>query len=159
WWFGDPFTSMEDALFDDLFRAHLHGAYRAMGVPSPRELDEPVASHKPAAESSPVSAPYAFISPHIGANHFYDWQGAGRYRVPRGAAMADTPLVATILFGFDRERLFLRLEPSDGRAAELMGARLEVEMAVGARRLRLVTEGESVRIDERVGDDFKERDR
>jgi hypothetical protein len=161
WWFGEPFTSMEDALFDALFRAHLAGAYRALGVQPPRELDEPVASHKPLAETSPVTAPYAFISPHIGANHFYDWQGAGRYRVPRGAAMADTPLVSSILFGFDRDQLFLRLEPSDGRAAELSAARLEVEIAVGARRLRLTIDGDgdSVRVDERAGEEWKSRDR
>jgi alpha-amylase/alpha-mannosidase (GH57 family) len=161
WWFGDPFTSMEDALFDDLFRAHLHGAYRALGVLPPRELEEPVASHRPlpGADSSPVSAPYAFISPRIGGNRFYDWQGAGRYRVPRGAAMADSPLVAAILFGFDREQLYLRLEPSEGRAGELAAARLEVELAVGARRLRLVTDGDSVRVDERSGEEYRERDR
>jgi alpha-amylase/alpha-mannosidase (GH57 family) len=159
WWFGDPFTSMEDALFDALFRAHLHGAYSALGVPPPRELDEPVASHRQVVDSSPVTAPYAFIRPHIGANHFYDWQGSGRYRVPRGAAMADTPLVAHILFGFDRDQLFLRLEPSDGRANDLMAAGLEVELSVGARRLRLAVDGTSVRIDERAGEEWKERDR
>jgi alpha-amylase/alpha-mannosidase (GH57 family) len=131
WWFGEPFHSMEDALFDALFRAHLAGAYQAMGLQPPAELDEPVYAHKPSAEAT-ITPPYGFIRPQIGGNRFYDWQGAGRYRVPRGAAMADTPLVQAIVFGFDRSTLFLKLEPSDGRAAELAAARLEVDIAVAA---------------------------
>src|SRR6185312_5553049 len=124
WWFGEPFHSMEDALFDALFRAHLAGAYTALGLPPPRELDVPVAAKDlqsaPVAESA-VTAPWGFIRPQIGGNRFYDWQGAGRYRAP---------LVAAVLFGFDRKTLYLRLEPADGRAAELAAARLEVDVAL-----------------------------
>jgi alpha-amylase/alpha-mannosidase (GH57 family) len=166
WWFGAPFSSMEDSLFDQLFRAHLAGAYQAMGLATPRELDEPVAlaGGAPGGPDSVVSAPYAFIHPRIGGHGFYDWQGAGRYRVPRGAAMADSPLVAAVLFGFDRERLFVRLEPSDGRAHELATARLEIELRIGTRRLRLVYgDGEAarndVRIDEESDGAWKPRDR
>ena len=146
WWFGEPFHSMEDALFDALFRAHLAGAYAALDLPPPRELDEPVAAHQPHADAV-VTAPYGFIRPHIGGNRFYDWQGAGRYRVPRGAAMADTPLVAAVLFGFDRKTLYLRLEPADGRAAELAAARLEVEVAVGPRTVALSSTAGALTID------------
>ena len=53
WWFGEPFHSMEDALFDALFRAHLAGAYRALGLPPPRELDEPVAAQQPRPPTPP----------------------------------------------------------------------------------------------------------
>ncbi|HEX4461077.1 MAG TPA: glycoside hydrolase family 57 protein [Polyangia bacterium] len=162
WWFGAPFTSMEDSLFDQLFRAHLAGAYQAMGLTVPHELEDPVAELG-ATPASVVSAPFAFIHPRIGGHGFYDWHGAGRYRVPRGAAMADSPLVATILFGFDRERLFVRLEPSDGRAAELATARLAIDIAVGQRRLRVTlgddTADTSVRIDEEANGVFAERDR
>ncbi|MGZ3427508.1 MAG: hypothetical protein ACXVCV_12705, partial [Polyangia bacterium] len=139
WWFGEPFHSMEDALFDALFRAHVAAAYAALGLPVPRELDEPVASQRPVHEVG-ITAPFSFIEPKLGGNRFYDWQGAGRYRVPRGAAMADTPLVAVVLFGFDRKTLYLRLEPADGRAAELAAARLEVEVVgagEGGRRVAL----------------------
>jgi hypothetical protein len=143
---------MEDALFDALFRAHLAGAYLAMGLQPPAELDEPVYAHKPTAEAT-ITAPYGFIRPQIGGNRFYDWQGAGRYRVPRGAAMADTPLVQAIVFGFDRSTLFLKLEPSDGRAAELAAARLEIDIAVAAasggpqRHVPVVSRAGSLSID------------
>jgi alpha-amylase/alpha-mannosidase (GH57 family) len=134
WWFGEPFHSMEDALFDALFRAHLSGAYQAMGKEPPRALDEPVAQARPVAAEA-VSAPYAFITPRIGGDGFYDWQGAGRYAVPRGAAMADNPLVTMIRFGFDRVTLYLRLEPSDARATELMSATVDLEISVGEARV------------------------
>ena len=47
--------------------------------------------------------------------------------------MADSPLVAAVLFGFDRKTLYLRLEPADGRAAELAAARLELDVATSPR--------------------------
>jgi alpha-amylase/alpha-mannosidase (GH57 family) len=151
WWFGEPFHSMEDALFDALFRAHLAGAYQALGLAPPRELDEPVAAHKPVAEAA-VTAPINLIRPQIGGNRFYDWQGAGRYRVPRGAAMADSPLVAAVLFGFDKKTLFVRLEPAEGRAAEVAAARVEIEVGGGARTRLLSSTAEGLRLDgEREG--------
>jgi len=144
WWFGEPFHSMEDALFDALFRAHLAGAYAALGLPPPRELDEPVASHRAAPAADAVTAPWGFIRPQLGGNRFYDWQGAGRYRVPRGAAMADSPLVSSVLFGFDRKTLYLRLEPADGRAAELAAAHLEVDVALADRHVIVSSRGDGV---------------
>ncbi|MDB4971583.1 MAG: glycoside hydrolase family 57 [Myxococcales bacterium] len=146
WWFGEPFHSMEDSLFDALFRAHLAGAYLAMGLQPPPELDEPVASFQPVAEAL-VTAPIGFIRPQIGGHRFYDWQGAGRYRVPRGAAMADSPLVAAVVFGFDKTTLYLRLEPSEGRAAELAATRVEIDIAVGDRRVVVRSRHDALTID------------
>jgi hypothetical protein len=65
--------------------------------------------------------------------------------------MADTPLVAAILFGFDPTTLFLRLEPSEGRAAELAAARVEVDLAAGDRHVVLRSTAEGLRIDEKPG--------
>jgi alpha-amylase/alpha-mannosidase (GH57 family) len=153
WWFGEPFHSQEDALFDELFRAHLVGAYAALGAPVPRELAEPVAHQRPVSDG--VVAPYAFIHPRLGGHAFYDWQGAGRYRVPRGAAMAESPLCATLLFGFDREQLYLRVDPAEGRSSELAAAVLEVEIGAGARRLLIRAEASTANpssLSERDGD-------
>jgi alpha-amylase/alpha-mannosidase (GH57 family) len=148
WWFGEPFHSMEDALFDALFRAHLAGAYQALGLPAPPELDEPVASARPLGHAdAAVTPPFGYIRPLIGGNRFYDWQGAGRYRVPRGAAMADSPLVTAVLFGFDRKTLYVRLEPAEGRAAEVAAARVELEVAVGERRMVLSSTAAGVTVD------------
>ena len=45
WWFGSDQESRNDASFDELFRAHLRGAYRAMGVEPPPDTDEAIVPH------------------------------------------------------------------------------------------------------------------
>jgi alpha-amylase/alpha-mannosidase (GH57 family) len=138
WWFGEPFHSAEDAIFDRIFRNHLRGAYAAMGEPAPPALDQPVSAR---AAGPSLTSPFAYIHPKIAPTGrppaFYAWHGAGRYEVPRGAAMAELPLVEAIHFGFDPETLFLRLDPSPARARELDGARLEVDITLDKRQLRL----------------------
>jgi alpha-amylase/alpha-mannosidase (GH57 family) len=151
WWFGEPFHSAEDSIFDRLFRAHLRGAYAALDEPAPPALDEPVSR---AAASANVTAPWAFISPHIAPTGrppaFYAWHGAGRYEIPRGAAMAEQPLVDTIHFGFDASTLYLRLDPAPSRARELEGATLEIDINVEKRQLRLTVVPHEWQLDEAV---------
>lgn len=43
WWFGEPNSSAEDPLYDELFRGHLKEVYRALGEAVPQDLDEPIA--------------------------------------------------------------------------------------------------------------------
>jgi alpha-amylase/alpha-mannosidase (GH57 family) len=45
WWFGGDQESSNDASFDELFRAHLRGAYRAIGVDVPPDLDDAIVPH------------------------------------------------------------------------------------------------------------------
>ena len=135
WWFGEPFHSMEDALFDALFRAHLAGAYGALGLPAPRELDEPVAAHapRPVADSAVTRA----VRLHPPAASAATASTTGR--APGAIACRAAPPWPTrrwsppMLFGFDSKTLYLRLEPADGRAAELAAARLEVDVAVSSQ--------------------------
>src|SRR5262249_24071137 len=42
WWFGEPFHSAEDRIFDHLFRARLAAAYRAAGLTAPPALELPI---------------------------------------------------------------------------------------------------------------------
>ncbi|MEZ4312552.1 MAG: glycoside hydrolase family 57 protein, partial [Polyangiaceae bacterium] len=42
WWFGEPNSSAEDPLYDELFRGHLREAYCALGEPPPAELQQPI---------------------------------------------------------------------------------------------------------------------
>jgi hypothetical protein len=141
WWFGEPFHSTEDAIFDRLFRLHLAGALTALGEPIDEELERPVDPQiggTPRARGT-LTPPYALIRPRIESGRspsFYEWHGAGRFEVPRGAAMAEKPLVERVHFGFDRERLYLRLDVDPERAATLEGE-LACELTTGGRRLRL----------------------
>lgn len=43
WWFGEPNSSAEDPLYDELFRGHLKEAYQALGEEPPVDLDHPIA--------------------------------------------------------------------------------------------------------------------
>jgi alpha-amylase/alpha-mannosidase (GH57 family) len=134
WWFGEPFHSAEDALFDRLFRAQLEAVYRALGEPPPHELSQPVAGT--AASATESTGPRAMISPRIGGTSAYAWRDAAVYEPPRGAAMATVPLVERLRFGGDRQRLYLRLELAPSRSAEADDA--VVELLVRGERLRRV---------------------
>ena len=108
WWYGDDFTSDNDAEFDALFRTHLMNAYRFVGAEVPRELGEPIRRYRTAAVSRP---PTRFISPVIDGRRssFYEWEGAGIYeaRQPMGAMHQREAIIERILYGFDLETLYL----------------------------------------------------
>ncbi|HET9942785.1 MAG TPA: glycoside hydrolase family 57 protein, partial [Terriglobia bacterium] len=42
WWFGNDFTSDEDAVFDALFRRHIGNIYHLVDLPQPEGLDLPI---------------------------------------------------------------------------------------------------------------------
>jgi alpha-amylase/alpha-mannosidase (GH57 family) len=42
WWFGNDFSSDNDAIFDSLFRQHIGNIYELIGLPKPEGLDEPI---------------------------------------------------------------------------------------------------------------------
>ena len=43
WWFGEPNSSAEDPLYDELFGGHHKDAYLALGETPPQDLDTPIA--------------------------------------------------------------------------------------------------------------------
>jgi alpha-amylase/alpha-mannosidase (GH57 family) len=139
WWFGEPFHSAEDALFDRLFRAHLAAAWSALGDPVPAELGERVA---PAGAGPDVHPPRGLIAPVIDGRigSYFEWIDAGRYEVPRGGAMASESqraLASALWFGFDARHLYLRLDPSPEGRARLRSARIEVILRTPGREVQL----------------------
>ena len=42
WWFGNDFSSDNDAIFDALFRQHIGNIYDLIGLPAPEALSEPI---------------------------------------------------------------------------------------------------------------------
>ncbi len=138
WWFGEPFHSSEDALFDGLFRAHLSGVYGALGLAPPVALSRSVDT---AAAPNDLTPPWALISPPVhadGHTSYYAWQGAGSYTVPRGAVMARAPRTETVWLGFDRARLYVRLDPhpTQGPFPSKSRVELEIKTESGAVRVR-----------------------
>jgi hypothetical protein len=42
WWFGNDFSSDNDAVFDSLFRQHIANIYELIGLSAPNGLAEPI---------------------------------------------------------------------------------------------------------------------
>jgi hypothetical protein len=42
WWFGNDFSSDNDAIFDSLFRQHIGNIFKLIGMPEPEGLKNPI---------------------------------------------------------------------------------------------------------------------
>jgi len=127
WWFGDDHSCAQDGLFDRLFRKHLQNVYLVLDEQPPAELTKPISrGHRP---PQPFIEPTGLLNVKIdGRRTYFEWINAGHYvsRGPRGAmAMVAEVLVSDFYFGFDTERLLLRLDARDGPFREQLA---EVEM-------------------------------
>lgn len=105
WWYGDDFSTPFAAEFDRLFRAHLMGAYRAMGLPVPEILKEPIKRPDP----RKMKAPTRNIGP---SQSWRDWAGAGHIDLRMGAMAPLPDLPHTLLYGQRNDQWVLRLLPN-----------------------------------------------
>jgi alpha-amylase/alpha-mannosidase (GH57 family) len=132
WWFGDDHSSAQDDLFDELFRRHLQNACKLIGDPVPGVLYQPITR----AERRQIhSQPRGLLPVHIdGRQTFFEWLLAGHYVAgsERGTMtlVSEGPL-EEMHFGFDRERLLLRLDTA-GPAREVISPRDELRMRFSA---------------------------
>jgi alpha-amylase/alpha-mannosidase (GH57 family) len=118
WWFGDDHSSELDHVFDQLFRKHLQNVYTLLGVPYPSILNQPISR----GERRPIhTQPTGFLPVKIdGRRTYFEWISAGHYSAgnERGTmTMTSEGLLREVYFGFDRERLLLRIDTA-GRAAD-----------------------------------------
>ena len=122
WWFGDSHTSAQDGLFDRLFRKHLQNVYHALDETPPAELARPISQGR---RQRPHSQPTGLLNVKVdGRRTYFEWINAGHYACQTGRgsmAMAQESLVTDLYFGFDRQRLFLRLDARGGSFRERMG--------------------------------------
>jgi alpha-amylase/alpha-mannosidase (GH57 family) len=131
WWYGDDHSSANDQEFDDLFRRHLRNAYQLMGRPVPDELFVTNISRGAVAIQS---EPTALVRPTLDGEEtsYFEWLGAGSFEV-RDAAGAmhqidrRLPALSVLRFGFDRERLYVRLDGRD-RIADLLADGHEISL-------------------------------
>jgi alpha-amylase/alpha-mannosidase (GH57 family) len=149
WWYGDDHSSAHDAEFDDLFRRHVRNAYRRLQVPVPDELF--VSNISAAAGAAGQTEPTALMAPTLDGEEtsYFEWLGAGTLEIREVAgAMHQTdrqpPVIRLVHFGFDHERLFVRVDAAsrvvdllaDGRELSLKfatpgGLRLSVRQRLG----------------------------
>ena len=120
WWYGDDHSSGHDETFDDLYRRHLRNAYSLMGKPIPDELFVSNISAASAAKApSAQTNPTALLEPTLDGEEtsYFEWLGAGTFEIREAAGAMHqidrpAPFLTMIRFGFDRRRLFVRV---DGR--------------------------------------------
>jgi alpha-amylase/alpha-mannosidase (GH57 family) len=111
WWFGEGHSSDHDRIFDQLFREHLQGLYRALNEPIPQSLLYPLEPH----DFLPSAQPQNLIHPTIdGRLDKQDWQGAGCMDInaARGT-MHQSSIVRRLWYGLDHFNFYLRLDLSE----------------------------------------------
>ena len=149
WWYGDDHSSEHDLDFDDLFRRHLRNVYQMLGQPVPEELF--VSNISTGGVPRTVREPVGLIHPTLDGKltSYFEWLAAGSVEtdLPSGAMTGGerrAPLVAGLMYGFDLENLYLRVDLARPAAQSLRdGIRCTVNFTspVG-RRLILMGEGE-----------------
>ncbi len=132
WWYGDDHDSALDGAFDELFRKHLAGVYRALSRPAPDFLAEPIGGgHGPLCATQPTGSLDVQVD---GRADEAEWLAAGCYRTTAGAMdRSAAPLVGRLFFGAGAGELFLRADFTESRRAEI-DDRLDLHLVFSAPR-------------------------
>jgi alpha-amylase/alpha-mannosidase (GH57 family) len=133
WWYGDDHSSEHDLEFDDLFRRHLRNIYRALDKPVPDELFLTNITTEP--PQTVAVAPSGLVQATLDGEvtSYFEWLAAGSLDLrTAGGSMhqvAETgqALAKTILFGFDVQRLYVRVD-FRRRAGDLLVGKAEVRL-------------------------------
>jgi alpha-amylase/alpha-mannosidase (GH57 family) len=111
WWYGDDHSSVQDELFDFLFRKHLQNVYLLLGDQPPPDLGRPISRR---GQRVHFTMPRAFLDVKIDGRYtFFEWVSAGRYSCQneRGTmAMATQGPLRELYFGFSLALLLIRLD-------------------------------------------------
>ncbi len=138
WWYGPEHSSSNDAEFDAMFRKQLTTVYRALGREAPDELAEPI---KRLAEPAVVAAPQDFLRVRVDGREssYFEWLGAGLYSADRhgGSMHGRTPVLHELRYGFDEEKLYVRLDVFPEAAPNLRDAEFRVTVQ-GDQELRII---------------------
>jgi alpha-amylase/alpha-mannosidase (GH57 family) len=132
WWYGDDHSSAHDLEFDDLFRRHLRNVYRSLQKPIPDELFFSNISTGMAAGAQ--TTPSGYVTPTIDGEEtsYFEWLGAGSLEIrklPGAMHQGDRreSVLTLVQFGFDRDRLYVRLD-AGRRLADLLSEGYEFSL-------------------------------
>ena len=134
WWLGDDHPTSYLAEFDSLFRQNLAWVCTRMGLKPPVGLDEPIARRDD--RSVALEPPTSLISPRVDglSELYYEWVGSGVFRSgEEGGAMrlGSEKVASELRFGFDLDRLYLRLTPRSKGEQSLKSARVRLSFDGG----------------------------
>ncbi|HLY12179.1 MAG TPA: glycoside hydrolase family 57 protein [Planctomycetota bacterium] len=143
WWFGDDFTSAQDAEFDALFRRHLVNLYKALGKPTPDDLLRPI---KQIRREVVLKEPSALLHVKMDGRvtDFFEWISAGHYDMSReySALAGESSFLSDVYYGFDSEHLLVRLDFRKGVDGARMLATGELSVVVTRpRQISMVLTG------------------
>lgn len=143
WWYSESHHDEQEAVFDQLLRANVGAVYGALGRPEPRELAEAITvvgvgvlARQPSGHMTPV------VDGRV--TSYFEWQAAGLLRTSSLASAMHRSdcVIREVRFGFDEERLWLRVDTT-GRAASVLGdCELELTFA-GEPTRRLAVKGDA----------------
>jgi alpha-amylase/alpha-mannosidase (GH57 family) len=141
WWYGDDFDTDYKQEFDRLFRTHLRNVWTYAGVTPPDILNQPLVEARIQQGLEVVQLPLAFISPTIDGlmSNFFEWRGAGAINPtpPLGAMWKSEGLFTAIAFGFDHERLYLRLDFDDTSKTRQEDCAVDLHIGSGIQQYKL----------------------
>jgi alpha-amylase/alpha-mannosidase (GH57 family) len=113
WWYGDEHVTETQEEFDELFRLNLMKVYREMGKDIPERLYVPILRRD--REVTPSLAIRGFINPTIDGivTSYYEWYQGAQLDVKKtgGSMHKSESLVAAVHYGFNRENLYIRIDP------------------------------------------------
>lgn len=113
WWYGDEHTTDTQEEFDELFRLNLMQVYREIGKEIPAELFVPILKHD--RKIAPTLLIRGFIRPDIDGlvTSYYEWYQGAQVDVKKsgGSMHKSESLITSIYYGFNKDFLFLRLDP------------------------------------------------
>jgi alpha-amylase/alpha-mannosidase (GH57 family) len=141
WWYGDDHSSDHDREFDELFRAHLRNAYRALGLQAPDDL---YVSNITTRVASGAIQPRVYMNPVLDGEvtGFAEWAGAVPVALGTGGSTmhrVSSELVRELRIGLGPDEVFLRID-GETLAEGLLSRRLGLALLLGAevpRRLEL----------------------
>jgi alpha-amylase/alpha-mannosidase (GH57 family) len=111
WWYGPEHQSDNRREFDELYREHLAGVYRALKLSPPDELSRPILmTEAKDRHDPPVNSIHPVIDGEV--TSYFEWMGAGRYSVDTrsGAMHGQRVWVRDLYYGADESNLYLRLD-------------------------------------------------
>jgi alpha-amylase/alpha-mannosidase (GH57 family) len=114
WWYGDDHETETQKDFDELFRANLMKVYSEMGRDIPEYLFIPVLREDRGI--SPAVGIRGFIDPKIdgAVTNYYEWYQAARMDIRKsgGSMHKSESILSGFYYGFNKDALFLRLDPA-----------------------------------------------
>jgi alpha-amylase/alpha-mannosidase (GH57 family) len=127
WWYGPEHSTANDAEFDALYRRHLTAIYRALGKVAPDELAKPI-KRQPERALHLHPSEYLRIDVNGRDSSYFEWLGAGLYSPERrsGTMHGRIFYLHELRYGFELERLCIRLDAFPGALAELEDAEFRV---------------------------------